>query len=117
MGPLRQDHARAPGRGAEVLRPARGKAVFFARFFSGLRVFGALVAGVSRMRFGTFLFYDALGGVVWATAAVSSGGWARRASCSPPSPSLRWFSTYSTAGPPTTPSGSGAPSSGWAASA
>ncbi|MBA2533552.1 MAG: DedA family protein, partial [Rubrobacter sp.] len=32
-----------------------GKAVFFARFFSGLRVFGALVAGVSRMRFGTFL--------------------------------------------------------------
>src|SRR5215210_5771097 len=26
-----------------------GKAVFLARFFSGLRVFGALVAGISRM--------------------------------------------------------------------
>src|SRR5215204_4690994 len=32
-----------------------GKAVFMARFFSGLRVFGALVAGMSRMRWGTFL--------------------------------------------------------------
>jgi membrane protein DedA with SNARE-associated domain/membrane-associated phospholipid phosphatase len=50
-----------------------GKAVFFARFFSGLRVFGALVAGLSRMRFGTFLFYNALGGAVWATAAVLVG--------------------------------------------
>jgi membrane protein DedA with SNARE-associated domain len=27
-----------------------GKAVFLARFFSGLRIFGALVAGISRMR-------------------------------------------------------------------
>src|ERR687890_190087 len=40
-----------------------GKAVFMARFFSGLRVFGALVAGVSRMHWGTFIFYNALGGV------------------------------------------------------
>jgi membrane protein DedA with SNARE-associated domain len=29
-----------------------GKAVFLARFFSGLRLFGALVAGISRMRWG-----------------------------------------------------------------
>src|ERR671929_1841186 len=45
-----------------------GKAVFLARFFSGLRVFGALVAGTSRMRWGTFLLYNALGGATWATA-------------------------------------------------
>src|SRR3982750_223967 len=32
-----------------------GKAVFLARFFSGLRVFGALVAGISRMRWRTFI--------------------------------------------------------------
>jgi membrane protein DedA with SNARE-associated domain len=32
-----------------------GKAVFLARFFSGLRVFGALVSGMSRMRWGMFL--------------------------------------------------------------
>jgi membrane protein DedA with SNARE-associated domain/membrane-associated phospholipid phosphatase len=50
-----------------------GKAVFLARFFSGLRVFGALVAGISRMRWATFFLYNALGGAVWATAAVLIG--------------------------------------------
>jgi membrane protein DedA with SNARE-associated domain/membrane-associated phospholipid phosphatase len=50
-----------------------GKAVFLARFFSGLRVFGALVAGISRMRWGTFLLYNALGGTVWATAVILLG--------------------------------------------
>jgi membrane protein DedA with SNARE-associated domain/membrane-associated phospholipid phosphatase len=50
-----------------------GKAVFLARFFSGLRVFGALVAGISRMRWGTFIVYNALGGAVWATAVVLVG--------------------------------------------
>ena len=40
---------------------------------SGLRVFGALVAGMSRMRWGTFLIYNALGGAVWATAVVLVG--------------------------------------------
>ena len=50
-----------------------GKAVFLARFFSGLRIFGALVAGISRMRWRTFLVYNALGGAAWATAAVLAG--------------------------------------------
>jgi membrane protein DedA with SNARE-associated domain/membrane-associated phospholipid phosphatase len=50
-----------------------GKAVFLARFFSGLRVFGALVAGISRMRWGIFFFYNALGGATWATAVVLGG--------------------------------------------
>jgi membrane protein DedA with SNARE-associated domain len=50
-----------------------GKAVFLARFFSGLRIFGALVAGISRMRWGTFLIYNALGGALWATAVVLVG--------------------------------------------
>src|SRR5215210_3404880 len=50
-----------------------GKAVFLARFFSGLRVFGALVAGTSRMRWWTFILYNALGGAVWATAVVLLG--------------------------------------------
>src|SRR5215213_1940228 len=50
-----------------------GKAVFLARFFSGLRVFGALVAGISRMRWATFFLYNALGGAVWATAVVLIG--------------------------------------------
>ncbi|HET7479588.1 MAG TPA: VTT domain-containing protein [Rubrobacteraceae bacterium] len=50
-----------------------GKAVFLARFVTGLRVFGALVAGVSRMRWRTFFLYNALGGATWATAAVLVG--------------------------------------------
>jgi len=50
-----------------------GKAVFLARFFAGFRVFGALVAGISRMHWRTFAFYNALGGAVWATAAVLAG--------------------------------------------
>src|SRR5215208_6238752 len=50
-----------------------GKAVFMARFFSGLRVFGALVAGISRMRWATFILYNALGGAVWATAVILVG--------------------------------------------
>jgi membrane protein DedA with SNARE-associated domain/membrane-associated phospholipid phosphatase len=50
-----------------------GKAVFLARFVAGLRVFGALVAGISRMHWRTFFFYNALGGAAWATAAVLAG--------------------------------------------
>ena len=50
-----------------------GRAVFLARFVTGLRVFGALVAGTSRMAWGRFAFYNVLGGTVWATAAVSLG--------------------------------------------
>jgi membrane protein DedA with SNARE-associated domain len=50
-----------------------GKAVFASRFFSVTRVFGALVAGTSRMRFGTFVFSSVLSGVVWATAVVVVG--------------------------------------------
>ncbi len=50
-----------------------GRAVFFARFIVGLRVFGALVAGMSRMSWRKFTLYSVLGGVVWATAAVVLG--------------------------------------------
>lgn len=50
-----------------------GKAVFLARFVAGLRVFGALVAGISGMRWRTFLLYNVMGGTVWATAAVMAG--------------------------------------------
>lgn len=50
-----------------------GKAVFAARFFSVSRLLEALVAGMSSMRWSTFLFYSALGGAVWATAVVLVG--------------------------------------------
>jgi membrane protein DedA with SNARE-associated domain len=50
-----------------------GRAVFLARFITGLRVFGALVAGTSRMPWGKFVLYNVLGGTVWAAAVVSLG--------------------------------------------
>jgi membrane protein DedA with SNARE-associated domain len=50
-----------------------GKAVFAGRFFSVSRVLEALVAGTSRMRWSTFVFYSVLGGAVWATAVVLGG--------------------------------------------
>ncbi|MGH3144530.1 MAG: DedA family protein [Rubrobacter sp.] len=50
-----------------------GRAVFAARFVSIFRVLGALVAGISRMPWGTFLLYSALGGTVWVTAVIYVG--------------------------------------------
>jgi membrane protein DedA with SNARE-associated domain len=50
-----------------------GKAVFAARFFSVSRLLEALVAGISRMRWSTFLLYSVLSGAVWATAVVLVG--------------------------------------------
>jgi membrane-associated protein len=43
-----------------------GKAVFLARFFGGLRVTGAWMAGITRMDWWRFLVWNAAGGVVWA---------------------------------------------------
>jgi membrane protein DedA with SNARE-associated domain len=67
-----------------------GNAVFAGRFFSVSRLLEALVAGMSRMHWGTFFFYSVLGGAVWATAVVlvgyffgeswdSAQGWSERA--------------------------------------
>ena len=43
------------------------RTVFIARFVTGLRVFGAVLAGASRMRWRDFLLYNALGAMVWCT--------------------------------------------------
>jgi membrane protein DedA with SNARE-associated domain len=50
-----------------------GMAVFASRFVSVFRVLGGPVAGISRMRRGTFFLYSALGGMVWTTAVVLLG--------------------------------------------
>src|SRR5439155_13957734 len=43
------------------------RTVFIARFVTGLRVFGALLAGASGLRWPKFLFYNATGAIVWST--------------------------------------------------
>ncbi len=45
-----------------------GKAVFLARFFGGVRVTGAWMAGITRMTWWRFLGWNAAGGIVWAVA-------------------------------------------------
>jgi undecaprenyl-diphosphatase len=50
-----------------------GRTVFIARFITGLRVFGALLAGASGLRWPTFLFYNASGAVAWSIAIAAAG--------------------------------------------
>ena len=50
-----------------------GRTVFIARFITGLRVFGAVLAGASGLRWPTFLFYNALGAIAWCTAIACAG--------------------------------------------
>ena len=49
------------------------KTVFAARFITGLRVVGAVLAGGSGMPWPTFLFFNATGAVVWCTAVAFAG--------------------------------------------
>jgi membrane protein DedA with SNARE-associated domain len=44
------------------------KAVFLGRWFAGLRIAAAWLAGISHMHWAVFLFWNALGGVAWATS-------------------------------------------------
>jgi membrane protein DedA with SNARE-associated domain len=44
------------------------KAVFFGRFVLGLRVWASWLAGATRMEWRSFVLWNALGGICWATA-------------------------------------------------
>jgi membrane protein DedA with SNARE-associated domain len=44
------------------------KAVFLGRWFAGLRIAAAWLAGINRMPWTSFLFWNALGGIAWATS-------------------------------------------------
>ena len=50
-----------------------GRTIFIARFITGLRVFGALLAGASGLRWPIFLFYNAAGAVAWSMAIAAAG--------------------------------------------
>jgi membrane protein DedA with SNARE-associated domain len=43
------------------------KAVFFGRWILGLRVWASWLAGITRMPWRSFLLFNALGGITWAT--------------------------------------------------
>ena len=56
-----------------------GAIVFFGRFVAFLRAFAALLAGVNRLAPARFFFFNAAGGIVWATM-FGLGGYALGAS-------------------------------------
>ena len=47
-----------------------GQAIFFGRFVTLLRVFAGPMAGVVRMPFGWFMFYNIIGAVLWAATII-----------------------------------------------
>jgi undecaprenyl-diphosphatase len=49
------------------------KAVFFARFVTGFRVFTALFAGAGRMHWPTFFLFNAAGALTWSTVVGTLG--------------------------------------------
>jgi membrane protein DedA with SNARE-associated domain len=59
-----------------------GKTVFFGRFVSILRYTVAWVAGLSHMRWWRFLFWNATGGIAWATAVGLTSYYAGNAAAS-----------------------------------
>ena len=54
-------------RAERIMARHGGKTVFFGRFVAVLRVGAAAVAGLAQMNWWRFLFWNASGGVVWAT--------------------------------------------------
>lgn len=63
-------HARrvaALARGDELFARHGAKAVFFGRWIAGLRIWAAWLAGITTMRWRSFLLYNALGAIAWAT--------------------------------------------------
>jgi membrane protein DedA with SNARE-associated domain len=67
-GPLLHHRRRVIAIGEPFFDRHGPKAVFLGRWVTGLRITAAWMAGVTRMSWPTFLFWNALGGIAWATS-------------------------------------------------
>ena len=65
---LNQYADRVLPRTERIMQRHGGKTVFFGRFITVLRFTAAWVAGLAHMEWWRFLFWNAFGGIVWATA-------------------------------------------------
>jgi len=66
-GPLERYAERVLPRAETLMARHGGKTVFFGRFIAVLRFTAAWVAGIGRMDWKKFLFWNAAGGICWAT--------------------------------------------------
>src|SRR3954470_13404088 len=69
-GPLERHRRRVIEIGEPFFDRHGPKAVFLGRWVTGLRITSAWLAGVNRMAWPTFLFWNALGGIFWAAAVA-----------------------------------------------
>lgn len=67
-GPLENRRRAVLRKGEPFFKRHGPKAVFLGRWVSGLRIAAAWLAGINCMRWRTFLFWNALGGIAWATS-------------------------------------------------
>ncbi|HEU4979143.1 MAG TPA: DedA family protein [Solirubrobacteraceae bacterium] len=67
-GPLHRHRLRVLAVGEPFFERHGPKAVFLGRWITGLRITAAWLAGASHMRWPVFLFWNALGGIAWATS-------------------------------------------------
>jgi membrane protein DedA with SNARE-associated domain len=66
-GPLHRRRVRLIAIGDRFFDKHGAKAVFFGRWIALIRFATAWMAGINEMRFITFFFWNALGGITWAT--------------------------------------------------
>ena len=67
-GPFHQHRLKVLEHGEPFFARHGPKAVFLGRWVSGLRIASAWLAGMNRMDWPTFLFWNALGGIAWAAS-------------------------------------------------
>jgi membrane protein DedA with SNARE-associated domain len=67
-GPLEHHRRRILETGEPFFERHGPKAVFLGRWVAGLRIAAAWLAGINRMPWHVFLFWNALGGIAWATS-------------------------------------------------